>query len=233
METITGGKIKKTIKKVLRILSGLIIMLTAFFLPAGTLFWVEAWVLIGIYLSAVTAFILWLKKYDPALLKERAEKKKEGKSWDKGLLLLYSILLIAMIITCGLDAVRFRWLPVPLPVQITGFAMFLPVMLIIFRVHGENTYASEVVRIQKDRGHHVISTGPYRFVRHPMYSGIIILMLSLPLALGSFIAESFSILIIIVFVIRTCREDTTLMNELPGYKEYAEKVRFRLIPGIW
>lgn len=144
--------------------------------------------------------ILWLKKHDPELLKERATRKKEGKTWDKIILYIYSSLLILMFITCGLDAVRFQWTKVHFIIRIAGFLGFIPAMFIIFRIYKENTYASEVVRIQDDRAHHVIKTGPYKYVRHPMYSAIIILMLCLPMALGSFFGLIFSVLIIIVFL---------------------------------
>ena len=97
----------------------------------------------------------------------------------------------------------------------------------------QNRYLSDVVRIQEERGHEVCMTGPYRYVRHPMYVGVIIFVLCLPLALGSFFALFLSAAILFVFLIRTSLEDKTLQKELPGYKEYTEQVRYRLIPGIW
>ncbi|MGD9347484.1 MAG: isoprenylcysteine carboxylmethyltransferase family protein, partial [Candidatus Aminicenantes bacterium] len=104
---------------------------------------------------------------------------------------------------------------------------------LVFWTMTQNRYLSEVVRIQKDRGHKVCTTGPYKYVRHPMYVGVIIFVICLPLALGSFFALITGLLIILVFLIRTWLEDKTLQNELPGYKEYAEEVRYKLIPGVW
>ncbi|MBN2533061.1 MAG: isoprenylcysteine carboxylmethyltransferase family protein [Spirochaetales bacterium] len=219
--------------KIVKIIVSITVILAAFFVSAGTIFWVEAWLFLLFYFLSVIIGILWLKKHDPELLKERATKKKQGKRWDKILLSFYSLFLILMIITCGLDSVRFQWIKVHYIIKIAGFLGFLPGIIIIFKVYKENTFASEVVRIQNDREHHVIKTGPYRYVRHPMYSAIMILVLCLPLALGSFLALFFSVLIIIVFFIRTSLEDRTLQNELPGYKVYTREVKYRLIPGIW
>lgn len=218
---------------IIKIVLAIAIILAVLFIPAGTIFWLEAWLLLLGYFTSVLIFILWLKKHDPELLKERATRKKEGKAWDKIVLSFYTTFLILMFITCGLDAVRFQWTKVHLIIKIAGFAGFIPVIFIIFKVYKENTFASKVVRIQDDREHHVIKTGPYKYVRHPMYSAIIILMLCLPLSLGSFLALAFSVLIIIVFFIRTYLEDITLQKELPGYKEYTREVRYRLIPGVW
>lgn len=227
---------KSAFKKIittLKILSGIAIILAVLFIPAGTLFWIEAWLFLLFYAAAMIILILWLKKHDPELLKERATRKKEGKTWDKLLLTIYTSLFLLMFITCGLDAVRFQWIKVHFIIKITGFLGFIPVTFIIFNVYKENTFASEVVRIQDDREHYVIKTGPYKYVRHPMYSAIIILMVCLPLSLGSFLGLIFSALIIIVFFIRTYLEDRMLQKELSGYKEYTREVRYRLIPGVW
>ena len=102
-----------------------------------------------------------------------------------------------------------------------------------FFIFRENTYLSRVVRIQADRAHHVVKTGPYRYIRHPMYLGIIFMISFTPLALGSFYALIFSVLIILLFILRTYLEDQALQKELPGYKEYINEVRYRLFPGIW
>ena len=107
------------------------------------------------------------------------------------------------------------------------------VFLLIFLTFRENNYLSRVVRIQDDRAHQVIKTGPYRYIRHPMYLGIIFMIIFTPLALGSFYALIFSALIVFLFILRTYLEDQTLQKELPGYKEYTSKVRFRLFPGVW
>lgn len=208
-------------------------LMALFFGSAGTFNWIEAWLFLFLYVVAVTAMVAWLKKNAPELLKERMSRKKDARTWDKIILVTYSFLVMIMLAVAGLDAVRYQWTHVPVGVRILGFLGFIPAYVVIFWTMRENRYLSEVVRIQEERGHEVCTTGPYRYVRHPMYVGVIIFVICLPLALGSFMALFLSALIILVFLIRTSLEDKTLQNELSGYKEYAEQVRYRLIPGIW
>jgi len=122
---------------------------------------------------------------------------------------------------------------VPLPVKAAGFAAIAASFILIFRVMRENRYLSRVVEIQKERGHQVISTGPYRHVRHPMYIGVIALFVAIPLALGSLWALIPAAALSALIVVRTCLEDKVLHAELEGYEAYAERVRYRLVPGIW
>jgi protein-S-isoprenylcysteine O-methyltransferase Ste14 len=138
-----------------------------------------------------------------------------------------------MLVVAGLDAIRFQWTHVPFGLKILGFLGFIPAYALIFWTMTQNRFLSEVVRIQEDRGHEVCTTGPYRYVRHPMYVGVIIFILCLPLALGSFISLILSPVIIIVFLVRTSLEDKTLQQELSGYKEYTKEVKYKLIPGVW
>jgi protein-S-isoprenylcysteine O-methyltransferase Ste14 len=159
--------------------------------------------------------------------------KKDVKSWDRKIIRIYVLFLAALPIIAGLDAVRFHWSHVSLALNLVGFCGLVLTALLVFWVMKENTFASSVVRIQKDRGQRVCTTGPYAYVRHPMYIAIILLMLCLPAALGSLFAFIPAVIIAGLFVLRTSLEDRTLKEELPGYTEYAQKVRFRLIPGLW
>ncbi|MBN1224392.1 MAG: isoprenylcysteine carboxylmethyltransferase family protein [Candidatus Aminicenantes bacterium] len=211
----------------------LAIMLTFIFLPAGTLRWPEAWIFLSVYLSMISGILIWLKKNSPDLLKERMSKKKQAKTWDKIIIRIYSLLLIFLLGIPGLDAVRYGWSEVPWIVKVLGFAGYIPALLLTFWVMKENAFSSNVVRIQNDRGHTVCTTGPYRFVRHPMYVGVILICVFIPLSLGSLYALIPSALIIILFILRTFQEDRTLHEELPGYKEYAQRVLYRLLPGVW
>lgn len=211
----------------------LAIMLTLIFLPAGTLRWPEAWIFLSVYLSMISGILIWLKKNSPDLLKERMSKKKQAKTWDKIIIRIYSLLLIFLLGIPGLDAVRYGWSEVPWIVKVLGFAGYIPALLLTFWVMKENAFSSNVVRIQNDRGHTVCTTGPYRFVRHPMYVGVILICVFIPLSLGSLYALIPSALIIILFILRTFQEDRTLHEELPGYKEYAQRVLYRLLPGVW
>lgn len=207
--------------------------IAAIFVPAGTLKWIEAWLFIILYAAAVTVAIFWMKKKAPDLLKERMKKKKDVKSWDKIFMAFYTTFLLIILILPGLDAVRFQWSNVPLIATILAFIGYIPGSGLAFWAMRENAFLSDVVRIQEDRGHTVCTTGPYKYVRHPMYVGVILIMLCFPLSLGSLYTLIPAVIIVILFFIRTALEDKTLQEELPGYKEYAQKVRYRLIPGIW
>jgi protein-S-isoprenylcysteine O-methyltransferase Ste14 len=174
-----------------------------------------------------------MKKASPGLLKERQTKKKDAKPWDKLFMKAYIFMLIVVMIVPGLDAVRYGWSKVPLALKVAAFIGYLPALLFALWALRENAFASDVVRIQEDRGHTVCSTGPYRYVRHPMYAGVLLFFLFFPLSLGSFYGLIPASIIIFLFCLRTVFEDKTLLVELPGFREYAEKVRYRLIPGIW
>jgi len=218
---------------IIRTITTILFILAVLFVPAGTLNWPEAWLFLFLYFTLVTGALIWMKKKAPGLLKERMSRNKETKSWDKKFMGAYTFCLIFLLVVPGLDAVRFRWSDVPLTVKALGFIGFLPGMVLAFWAVKENAYASDVVRIQEDRGHTVCTSGPYRYVRHPMYSGVILIMLCYPLSLGSLFAFIPASVIVALFVLRTALEDKTLEVELSGYKEYTQKVRFRLLPGIW
>jgi protein-S-isoprenylcysteine O-methyltransferase Ste14 len=213
----------------------IIFFLVLIFVPAGTFNWLEAWIFLSLYFVWLTVMIVWMKKNDPELLKERmtAKKKKNIKHWDKIFMFAYTMMFMLLFVLTGLDAVRFRWSHVTLAVKVVGFLGFFLAIGIVAWTMKENTFLSEMVRIQDERGHRVCTTGPYRYVRHPMYVGVIIFLFCFPLALGSYYSLIPAFFTVILFFIRTALEDKTLQNELQGYKEYAEKVRYRLIPRIW
>ena len=227
------GKTFSIVIKFVRLIFTVGLFLALFFVPAGTFKWTEAWILIAFYLVSVLGVIIWLKKNDPELLKERSQRKKNVKTWDRILIFVYVFFLMLLIVVAGLDAVRFHWSNVHVILKIIGFLGFIPGFILGFWAMRENTFLSDTVRIQEDRGHKVCQTGPYMYVRHPMYIGIIIAMLSLPLALGSLFAIIPAIIIVKLFILRTALEDKTLQKELPGYKEYTLAVRFRLFPRVW
>jgi len=221
------------VKRIVKTIVTLFFLLALVFVPAGTLNWPEAWLFLILYLLCVGGVVIWLKKNNPGLLKERMSVKKDVQGWDKKIILIYTFLLMILLALMGLDAVRFRWSQVPITLKTLGFLGFIPVLFIVIWAMKENSYLSDMVRIQKDRGHKVCTTGPYKYVRHPMYVGIILFILCLPLALGSLFAFIPGSIIVILFILRTSLEDKTLHKELPGYKDYANKVRFRLMPWVW
>ncbi len=228
-ETKEESKTTRIIKAVVTVL----LLFTLIFVPAGTLNWPEAWLFLLFYFTIVTGTLIWMKKNAPRLLKERMSRKKERKSWDKKIMTVYPFLLIVLLVIPGFDAVRFQWSKVSLIAKTFGFIGFFFAVGFAFGAMRENAFASDVVRIQDDRGHKVCTTGPYRYVRHPMYVGVILALFCFPLALGSLFAFIPAFLIFILFILRTSLEDKTLQEELPGYKEYAKKVRYRLLPGVW
>lgn len=227
-----SNALRRAISPLSKIVLSLVIV-TLVFIAAGTVRWFEAWFYFGFYAVTVTIFMAWLKKRDPGLLKERMSVKKDVKSWDKKIVRAYSVLVLVMFFLASLDAVRFRWSRVPPAVQgIASLGLFFP-WVIVFWAFRVNPYLSGLVRIQEDRGHKVCTTGPYKHIRHPMYLAVIITVLSLPLFLGSFYALLPAGAIVALFVLRTSLEDKTLHAELPGYGEYAEKVRWKLVPRVW
>lgn len=203
------------------------------FLSAGRLDWIAAWVFIGLYVLAILTAGVWVMRHNPDLVNERGRVAENTKSWDKVIGVIYMIAMLAMFIVAGLDAGRFGWSVMPFAVQVMGVIGFIGSMAIIYWVMLSNPFLSGVVRIQDDRGHKTVTTGPYRLVRHPMYVGMMIFFVAIPLILGSTWALIPSLVMIVAFVVRTALEDRTLQKELPGYAEYAQRVRYRLVPGVW
>jgi protein-S-isoprenylcysteine O-methyltransferase Ste14 len=206
------------------------------FIAAGRLNWVWAWVYAGIVVSFTLISRIAVIRTNPDLIAERAQslEREDVKEWDQ-LLVFFLILVgpLAWMIVAGLDE-RFGWSPqisitlrlVALAVMVSGYVVGVWAMVV-------NRYYSAVVRIQKDRGQTVITEGPYRFVRHPSYATGIVSYLVTPILLGSLWALIPCSLVVLGTVIRTALEDKTLLEELDGYKEYAQQTRYRLLPGVW
>ncbi|UCE40885.1 MAG: isoprenylcysteine carboxylmethyltransferase family protein [Candidatus Aminicenantes bacterium] len=221
-------------KIIVRFILGLISIGAILFSTAGTLNWLEAWIYIVIQFGWSAGLTVWLWNYDPELLKDRLKfMKKSAKGWDKVLTFVSMPFYAAYLLIPGFDAVRYQWSHVPVGVKVLCFILIVASFLWITWVMKENTYLSRFVEIQEERGHKVITSGPYRFVRHPMYIGAAILLLALPVALGSLYALVPTAFALVFMIIRTVLEDKTLHKELEGYVEYAQKTKYRLIPGIW
>lgn len=204
---------------------------------AGTLKWVEAWAIVGLWGVFGFTMTLYLVHRDPELLAERLKlvpMQKDQKTWDKLIMLTFFILGIGLYIVPGFDVVRYEWSePLPVWVEVTAMLVHIPCFVFLGWVMHENTYLSQVVKIDEERGHSVITTGPYALVRHPMYTVVIILLFAFPLALGSRYSLLLTLLLTILLIVRTYFEDKTLHEELEGYSEYAKKTRYRLLPGVW
>lgn len=226
-----GGK--QIIRGISKILIIVCVLAGILFVSAGGLDWVSAWILVLLYLIYLAAVMIWGIRKAPDLLMERGKIGPNVKSWDKIINAFYVIFLVALLIVSGLDAQRYHWTVVPTILQAAGLLGMAFSGWMIWRTIAENAFASRWARIQGDRGQRVIMTGPYSFVRHPMYVAILLLVICIPLQLGSLWGLIPSALICLLFVIRACFEDRMLLEELDGYREYANRVRYRLFPGIW
>lgn len=197
--------------------------------------WWEAWVyaLSGILGFAISRGLV--ARRHPDLIAERARfmQHEEAKPWDKALAPLLGLGGGLVLLVAGLDAL-FDWSPpFSLPVKILALVIIVAGYVLGSYALVENRFFSGIVRIQTDRGHQVVSSGPYRWIRHPGYAGALLTYLATPLFLDSGWSFLPTVFITILLVIRTTLEDRTLQKELPGYAEYARRVQYRLLPGIW
>ena len=204
------------------------------FVPAGRLAWPQAWVFIGLFVLTSLAMATALAIADPALLRERTSVSggRGLRPWDRAFFALLAVGVPAWFVAMGLEA---RFAP---PVwgwagQALGGAMILACMWIAWRTFRENSFAAPAVQVQSDRAQEVIQTGPYAFVRHPLYAGATLWMIGAPLLLGSRIGLVGSVAMILLVALRAIGEERVLTEELTGYDAYLRKVRFRLLPGVW
>lgn len=207
--------------------------LICLFGSAGKLTWKRGWICTILYLGAFYTSRAILKRLNPGILEQRQQAiRTDTKPFDKIFLRVFLSLTIVQPIVAGLD-VRFNQTPVPFWTVYPGVVSFIVAAALITWVLLTNPHAESSVRIQNDRGHTVIATGPYRFVRHPMYVGLTQLHQAMAMILGSTWTLALAALITILFLWRTALEDRTLRRELPGYEEYTAVTRYRLMPGIW
>jgi len=211
----------------------ILLLAAALFLSARSTDWWQAWALVGLGAASQVLTAALLLPDNLGLLIERSQFGEGTKRWDIGLavLMAYSPHFIAII--AGLDRRYTGSAPLPLAVTLIALAVVVCGSLFTLWAVRANRFFSGVVRIQRERGHRVVDSGPYRFVRHPGYTGMTAYDLALPLLLGSSWAWIPAVLAVAVIITRTLLEDRTLIAELPGYPEYAHRVRYRLLPGIW
>lgn len=202
--------------------------------PAGTLHWPAAWVFLGFMTVDGLLFGLWLAKTNPALLAERmrAPIQPDQPDADKTVILAFGFAVLIWFIAIGLDH-RFHWSRMPVALQGLGLALLIVSSAFIMWVFHENSFASAVVKLQAERGHRVVASGPYAFVRHPMYSGAVVFQVGTALLLGSWWGTAMTPIFAVLFAIRTRIEEDTLKRGLRDYADYAARVRYRLVPGLW
>lgn len=221
-------------KKVVQSAASPVAWAAALFGSAGRLDWKRGWVCLALYTLGMSAIGLVVSRSNPSLMRARSKwRRGDTKTFDKAFLGALIPLGLLQPAVAGLDAVRFHWSALPLGLGFLGAALFVPAIALIAWSMAINPFAETSVRIQADRGHTVIQSGPYRIVRHPMYVGSILMYLSTPLILGSFWALAFTVSIVALFIWRTALEDRMLRRELAGYEGFAARTRFRLVPGLW
>ncbi len=202
---------------------------------AGTLSWPPAWAFLGVFFVAAFLITRMLARHDPALLQERMSWpiRRAQLPWDQFVMIVFMVLFPSWLALMGLDAVRFDWSDMPDWLQVIGGVGVAAAMSFVYRVFEENTFLAPIVRLQMERGHKVISTGPYAVVRHPMYAAALILFISTALLLGSWYGLGAVSILGICLVFRTAMEDRELRLKLEGYLDYTRRVPYRLIPGVW
>jgi protein-S-isoprenylcysteine O-methyltransferase Ste14 len=211
-----------------------LMMGAALFLSAGTVQWLHGWLFLAVFLFFTLVAMAWLWRVNPDIFVARSRLTGQGtKSWDRVMVSLLLASFVATLIVAGLDDGRFHWAPAPPWAVFVGYVLLLAGFFGTGWAQAVNRHFEPSVRIQSDRDHHVITTGPYARVRHPGYIFGSILTFGLPLALGSLWALLPALLVVAVFVIRTGLEDATLQRELPGYAAYAMRVPYKWIPGVW
>jgi protein-S-isoprenylcysteine O-methyltransferase Ste14 len=222
------------VKGLRRILAMIVLLGAILFISSGQMDWLMAWVFLGINLSIVAVNLRLILPRHPNLIAERSKFMKNARTWDK-ILVLYTGLagMISLLVVAGLNE-RFDWAPRPTDV-LQGSALVITILgyALVSWAMTSNQFFSAQVRIQTDRGHTVIRTGPYRYVRHPGYVGAVLYSLGIPLMLESYWALIPGVLLVVMIVVRTILEDKTLQRELKGYREYTRAVKCRLVPGIW
>ena len=224
---------REVIRWSIRETMGLIMNIPFLFWPAGTWNWPMAWVLIVMEaIWIIGTAIVTIPRY-PELLAERVGPRKGGKAWDTVILGVIGIMMLVKMVLAGLD-IRFGWtIELPLWTEIAGMVAAMVGFGLVVWATGSNAYFSQLVRIQNERGHTVATGGPYQFVRHPAYIGMIFVELGTSTMLGSWLALIPGGVSAFLLILRTVLEDRMLLTELAGYKEFAEKTCYRLIPGVW
>jgi protein-S-isoprenylcysteine O-methyltransferase Ste14 len=223
-------------RRIIQVLVQISIQALVPFLAAGKLRWWEGWAYTGLLLAGLAFNAAFMLRLHPETVAERGRGTEAGnwRTWDKVIGVAAALLyLLVVYLVAGLDE-RFSWTePLGLPLQIAAFVVWALGSGLFSWAMITNAYFSTAVRIQDDRGHAVCDSGPYRFVRHPGYVGACLQCLAAPIMLGSLWALIPGVLGILSLIARTALEDDMLQEELGGYQEYAGRVRYRLLPGVW
>ena len=213
---------------------GMILSAIAFFSAAGTIKVTRFWIYLGIvFICTIISTVIALK-FTSELMNQRGKRNPDTKKWDFFLVIPFIFILILIVpLIAGFDLVRFHWTYLGYPYFIAGICLYVLSFFIVQWSMIVNKYFERFVRIQKDRDHKVITSGPYKIIRHPGYAGMVLTSISMPLLLGSIYAFIPVCISLILLLIRTYKEDETLQAELEGYSEYVQMTKYRLIPFVW
>jgi protein-S-isoprenylcysteine O-methyltransferase Ste14 len=212
---------------------GVIMLALALLWSGGDLSWWPAWALIVVTAAWVIATAVVIIRHHPELMAERLGPRPGAKSWDTALMSLHGLLQLGVLILAGLDH-RYSWTGgFPPGAQVAALLLCLLGYSMVVWATAVNTFFSQIVRVQTERDHHVITGGPYRYVRHPAYTGGFLTQICTPILLASWWALLIGIVDAALMILRTYLEDRTLQAQLPGYPEYAQKVRKLLFPYLW
>jgi len=218
-------------KRILGLIVGAVFIVVLFYV-AGTWAWWNAWVFM-VLMAIIGGFTSNLFKKLPGLAEERQTANTKSKPWDVKLVRLINIALPSMVIIAAFDK-RFQFFPaVPLAVSVVALFLMILAAILTYLSIAANPFFSSHVRIQEDRGHKVMTTGPYRIIRHPGYAGSLIFNLSVSMVLGSWAVLPLGLATVLLLIFRTAKEDQVLTAELTGYSTYTQQVRYRLLPGVW
>jgi protein-S-isoprenylcysteine O-methyltransferase Ste14 len=203
------------------------------FVPAGRLDYIPGWTCLAVMVIGFSAVTAYVAKRTPSLIRRRMKPGAGTPVWDRVFVVILQLLFVAILVVGGLDAGRYGWTSLPLWLQAAGFILMIAGLVLLGWAMGQNPHFESTVRIQADQNHRVIETGPYRIVRHPGYVAGISVFIGMALVLNSWWALLPAILSAVNLVARTSAEDRFLQQNLHGYRDFAKRTRYRLVPGIW
>jgi protein-S-isoprenylcysteine O-methyltransferase Ste14 len=211
---------------------GTLIFVALIFVPAGTLFYWQGWAYVLVFVAASAAFTIYVAIHDPDLLRRRMEvgPRYEREPAQKIIMAIFPTCFVLLVVVPALDR-RFGWSHVPWWIAVAGDLLVALSFFCFYRVVRVNRFAASTIRVEPEQ--HVVSTGPYAWVRHPMYAGALVLLIGTPLALGSWWGLLIVPFLLLILAFRILNEETVLVRDLPGYTEYQSQVRYRLIPSVW
>ena len=212
----------------------MVVLLAAMiFTPAGRFDYTPGWICLAAMVIGFSAVTAYVAKRTPSLIRRRMKAGAGTPVWDRVLVTVLQFLFVAILVVGGLDAGRYQWTSLPLWLQVAGLILMIAGMIRLAWAMGQNPHFEATVRIQTDQNHRVIESGPYRIVRHPGYAAAIVLFIGMAFVLNSAFALLPAILSATNLIGRTWAEDRFLQKNLNGYREFAQRTRYRLLPSIW